>query len=783
LAVLRPALALALALGVAAVRAPAQSDSTGTLRGVVRNAASGEPIVRASVTAVVGNVAVRSVATDDTGRFSISRLPAGAVLLKVRALGYRATETQAVVVAGEAADVTVPMSAVPVRLSTVQTEARARERERFESVPDVGSLTVSGKSLATVPVVGEADVLRAVQLLPGVVARNDYDAGYSVRGGETDQNLVLLDGIPVYNPFHLGGLFGTFMDETVQDVNLLTGGFPSSYGGRLSSVLDVVSNTEARRGLHGTAEASLLASHVALGGALPDGKTSWNIAGRRTYADAVAGMFTDTPLPYHFQDAQAHLHREMPHGGTLTATAYWGDDVLAGTFADFTADSESVGGGDFSFDWGNKLAGLTWTQPLGAGASIPLGAGRALTLGDSADLMVRASYTTFGTTLDLGSGSFVLHNHVQEMHSSAALTWYTGRHARTVGAEVSPYRLEYQVTSPQVGANLFELGQHPVSTSLWVDDAWRLRDRLLLRVGGRGEHLTGTSWYGLSPRAAVRYFVNRDLAVTVAGGQYAQWIHAVRNEDTPIRIFDFWVSADRFVKVSTAQHVVAGAERWFGDTRFVRAEGYYKRYHDLPEPNPADDPTLRGDEFTIMDGSTYGLDVLVKQIEAGAVGGWISYGYAVSARARDGVRFAPAQDRRHNLNVVATWRTPRHYIIGARFGYGSGTPFTDIAGQIVRRVYDGTTNLWDSGIVTRDIEPVGGNRNGARYPDFQRLDLSVTRHFDHGRTVWTPYLSLVNAYNRKNVFIYTFDYTANPPTREATSQFPILPTVGLSVDF
>ena len=143
----------------------------------------------------------------------------------------------------------------------------------------------------------------------------------------------------------------------------------------------------------------------------------------------------------------------------------------------------------------------------------------------------------------------------------------------------------------------------------------------------------------------------------------------------------------------------------------------------------------------------------------------------------------PAQDRRHNLNAVGSWRVGAGYVVGARFGYGSGTPFTDVTGQIVRRLYDGAHNTWDTGISRPSPEPVGGPRNQARYPVFHRLDLGVSRAFVRGATTWTPSLQLINAYNRQNTFVYTFDYGAQPPTRQAVSQFPLLPSVGLTVEF
>src|SRR5581483_6618281 len=169
-------------------------------------------------------------------------------------------------------------------LNAVRTQARPPDRDLFESRPSVGTVQMTARAAEGVPSFGEPDIIRVVQLLPGVEARNDFTTGLNVRGGESDQNLILIDGFPIYNPFHLGGLFSTFIDPTVRDVSLMTGGFPARYGGRLSSVLDVHSAEEVRPGVHGQADVSVLASTLDLGGAFANGRGSWSVAGRRTYA-------------------------------------------------------------------------------------------------------------------------------------------------------------------------------------------------------------------------------------------------------------------------------------------------------------------------------------------------------------------------------------------------------------------------------------------------------------------------------------------------------------------
>ncbi|HXD48411.1 MAG TPA: hypothetical protein VN600_06555, partial [Gemmatimonadaceae bacterium] len=234
--------------------------------------------------------------------------------------------------------------------------------------------------------------------------------------------------------------------------------------------------------------------------------------------------------------------------------------------------------------------------------------------------------------------------------------------------------------------------------------------------------------------------------------------------------------------VSTAWHYIVGAERWLSPSRYVRAEGFYKRYGHLIESNPQDDPNTVGDEFLPVGGESYGADLLLRQFEIGRFSGWISYTYAVATRQENGVVYFPGHDRRHDLNVVASWRLAK-YLLGVRLGYATGTPYTDIVGEIVRRFYDPELNAFGTRGAGSQAEFIGGPRNGARLPTTQRLDIDVTRSYRVGGTTIAPYLSIVNAYDAKNVFLYVFDYSKSPPTRQAISQFPILPSIGVTIHF
>ncbi len=772
---LRAAVLLALvAVTVAASSTQAQvrRDSSGYITGTVVSAVDGDPLPRAQITIAGTN---RRTIGDDVGRFTVTGLPEGMVTLQTRALGYRMVPREVFVPGGGRAEVIIAMTPLPQTLVPVRTTGTTEERDRFERGASAGVISIGGGIVSKVPSIGEADVLRTVQLLPGVTARSDFTAGYNVRGGESDQNLVLLDGIPVYNPFHFGGLFGTFLEPTVGEVTLHVGGFSAEHGGRLSSVLDVRSAEEERAGVHGTVGLSVLATSVALSGALPDRGTTWSIAGRRTYADAFARLFTDEVLPYHFEDAQLHLTQRLPRDATLSITAYAGLDDLGGNFAAL-GDSTRASGGDFSFNWGNTIAGATLTMPLGRGQGDGASPERAT-------LVQRLSVSRFRTRLDLGDGSLSFDNRVLETRASGSVTVPIGKHAPIFGYEASLHDLGYQILSEEANVELFGLKQRPSALSLFAEDRWSPTSDLRIRIGARTEGISGRGWEGISPRVSATYFVTPELSVSLAGGRYTQWLHGLRNEDIPVRIFDFWIASDRYIDVSSARHAILGVERWFSSTRLVRIEGFYKRYDHLLEPNSADDPAVRGDEFVPSSGTSYGFDVLLRQLERGPLSGWIAYTYGVSSRRRGTLEYFPAQDRRHNVNAVASYALGARTTLGARFGFGTGLPFTDIVGQIVRRTYDPGNNAWTLYNGARPFEPVGGDRNASRYPTFQRLDLMLTRRFTRGRTTILPYLQVVNAYNRKNVFIYTFDYTNNPPERQATSQFPFLPSLGMTVAF
>ncbi|HKH90240.1 MAG TPA: TonB-dependent receptor [Gemmatimonadaceae bacterium] len=746
---------------------PAQEPATGVVVGrvLVRADTAAPSPARGAAVTIQGTSRVGTSGFD--GRFLLDAVPAGTRTLRVRLAGYRTVERAIRLRGGDTAQVDVTLERAVQLLSPVRTDARRAETELFLTKPSISTLAIDASALAGVPRVGEPDVVRIVQLMPGVVARNDFNTGLTVRGGEADQNLVLLDGFPIYNPFHLGGLFSTFMDATVGGIELLTGAFPARYGGRLSSVLDVRSAEELRPGVHTTADISALGATARMAGGFGGGTGTWSIAGRRTYADAVQSIFTDNVFPYHFRDVQAHAAYVFANGTRVSVTAYEGKDVLDANLAEFEGDSvlSKSNRGRWAFDWGNQLLGVVVAKELGARTTIEQ----------------RLSTSGFSTRLDLGSGASAQRSQVRDVRAAGALRVRGDVHDRSIGYELMAQRIRHSSGSPQTETTRFDLTQRPLTAAAWVDDLWQLSPRWLLQGGLRAEALSGRSWAALSPRLSLKYFVTPELALTAGAGRVTQTMHSLAG-DGALRYFDVWLASDSFIPVATSWHWIAGAERRMGDAGSVRVEGYVKQYGRVLVADPSEDPQRRGDEFLPATGLSYGADLLARWRSRNGASGWVTYTYGVSRRTRAGRSWAPGSDRRHDLNVVAT-RPFAKYLVGARFNLATGTPYTPIVGGLTRRVYDPSLDRWGTGDPEILIESIGGVHNSERFPANHRLDLDVSREFFVRSATLAPYLGIANVYNAKNVFVYLYKYSTAEPTRRAISQFPILPSAGLRVAF
>lgn len=792
------ALAAALVLAPALPAAPLSAQSAGALAGRVSDAA-GDAVEGAAVTAApVGGGGRRQARTGADGGFRFAELSPGRWRVRASRLGFEAAEREVSVAAGAEARVELVLEARGVVLEGITAEGRRaeeRERARFETEAGVTTRVITGAELKTLPGLAEADVLRAVEVLPGVVSTSDFSSAFNVRGGSSDQNLILLDGFTVFNPFHLGGLFSVFNADVVSRAELFSGGFGAEYGGRVSSVLNVetVAGDERGRDLGGEAGVSLLATRVALHGGLPDavGKAlggeggSGYLSARRSYFDALLAPVAD--FPYHLTDVQGAATLGTRGGGRLRLVGYTGRDVLDLSRFDPPGEETASSILRLKWSWGNDVAGLRWQGPLGAWTAdarlgysrfaeelgfVDFGDTRFASRVDEAALRVGLG-RTLGPALSLQTGGEAVRVSFRNRADAGGTTFFATEGAGTLGAGYAQLRWQpspWWIVEPGVRA-----------------EAWR--------SGGEVRAVA-------SPRVAVKRFFGegRDAAAKVAVGRYAQFLHSIRDENLPVSN-DTWVTAGPDVPHVVSDQVQVGVERFWESGWYASVEGYWRGFRGVTDFNVADDPNTDADDLVRGEGSSFGVDLLVRR-ERGRLTGWTTISLLrarrrfpdplaldVGGEART-LEFAPIFDRTVDVDVVLRYALPGSWEAGLRWNLGTGTPFTRPVGQFA--VWE--TDLFGGGyrqpVPEGDEEEpetplyvVPGDRNKQRYPTYHRLDVTVRRPFRKRWGTLTPYAQVLNAYNKRNVLFFFYNYDDAPPTRSGVSMFPLLPSIGVEASF
>ncbi len=729
----------------------------------------------------------RMAFTDGLGFFAFHDLAAGAYELVVGRLGYAGHNEAVAVAPGGVVEVGIALAERPVPVEGIQVDGLSeRDRARFRESAMGAPMEVDRAGVRSIPGGAEADPVRTVDALPGVTRVSEIGASFNVRGGSADQNLVLLDGVPIFNPFHMLGIFSVFNADMVKRTQLRSGGFPPEYGGRVSSVLLVESDLgDGKFGVD--AGLSLLTARLSVSGGLPEevrddfglAGARWRISGRRSYADVLASPFLTTDFPYRLGDRQFGLEAWTRGGSRLGVTYYSGTDAFNQTayrrLESSTWDEELHPEQDLVWRWGNRALGFSWTRPGSDGGALD----------------VHGSYSRFEGDFNLSEfGSPMLETAIRrfslgadlELRPTSALRWKSG------------LALEHLRHSDVSRGELESLVRHGRSSgqgaSAYSQFNWSPGPRWLLEGGLRLDHWfdSGTS---ASPRIAVKRFL-RDgrWAVRFDAGRYVQFLQSVRDESLPIAL-DSWVLAGNEVSPLVSRQLQGGLEGFFGadDEWFASAAGFHRGYEGLAARNWAEDPGVRSDDFRSGTGRSFGAEFLLRR-NRGATTGWASVSLLKATRAfpHDGragaddiapvVEYPPAFDRRLSVDLVVQRRLPWSVDGGLRWNLGTGLPFTRHASYSVnpRRMID----LRPDG-----REPVVwlGPRNGERYPAHHRLDVSLRKVVRKRWGVVTPWISVLNVYNRRNVVFYEYSDHRAQPGRRGWSLVPILPTLGLEVSF
>ncbi|MDP4199122.1 MAG: TonB-dependent receptor [Bacteroidota bacterium] len=730
-------------------------SSSGVISGFVRDSTSGEAIIGATVR--VRALKIGAIA-NSSGFYSL-HIPAGQpVLVEVSSLGFRTITISITLRAGQGLQRNFQMAPVSLGGAEITVEDNA-ERQRQE--PQVSRVMIEPRMVANLPKVGEADLFRILQLLPGVQTSSEISSGLYVRGGSPDENLILLDGSVLYNPSHFFGFFSTFNPDAIKDVEFIKGGFPAEYGGRLSSVLNVTNIDGDRNVTKGKVNIGLISSSGML--ETPVGTGALVLAGRRTYLDLLlntTGLTQKLTLPdYYFYDGNIKLTQNPSPDDKITLAGYWGSDNLV-----FTANNAI---NNIDMQWGNKACSAGWTHVFGSELF--------------SKLTLSASNYSSAFTIGSSAQPFTWTNGIDDYTVQGSLDYFpSSQHTVKMGVQATGYHTSLLIQSGTNPPNA-NIDRTPWYGAGYIQDEWKpamagfVEDPLAITGGLRVDGISSNPQIGVDPRLSARYILTPAITLKASAGIYHQYLKLATNNLVPV--FDVWLPTDTSQPPEICNQYVLGISTLPFENYTFEVEGYYKSMKNLVEmrPNGMSGSTLN-DVFFVGNGEAYGIEFFLQK-QVGRITGWLGYTLAWTRRTfpdiNNGNAFPPTYDRRNNFDLVMTYHANDRWTLGATFTYGTGQAYTQITAL--------APNAEDP---NRTI-PIEGDKNALRLPPYNRLDLSATyafSFFSEKRNAEFNF-DVFNAYNYRNVWISQVDQSTNPATINLVRLLPILPTFGLSVSF
>ncbi len=723
-----------------------------SVAGRITDGETGEPVPFAGVKDL--NTGQGTI-SDGDGFFFLGKLSPGRHVFVFTQVGYL-PETLTVVLPEEGAKEIYPR----LRPQAVTTGEIVTTTRRQEFEQELAPIRIETKAIRTMPVFLEPDVMRILQALPGVAAPNDFTTALYVRGSSPSENLILIDGAPVLNPFHMGGLFSTFSTNALSGLEFWMGGFPAKYGARMSSVLDVQTKEGDTSGFHGNADVSMLASSVFLEGPLPFG-SSFAFSARRTYFDKVLPLFIkDFEFPYYFYDLHGRVRVPINFRTWLGYTYFRSRDIL-----DFNFPEEYY---RIRMPWGNVVNTANLTYLHSPETFSRLGIYQSyfnMDMQEGSSLASAPPYDWFRNAVTCKGGQY-------------SLNWTRKDEAFSQGFEFQEIDYFYHYS---MGNYSFSVRKIPWRFGTFV--SYRKRyGRFLFNPGIRLDYYKGFSdFLRADPRFSLKYFLTDDLAWLASGGVFHQYEIVINQQEDIMPFAYFWLPVLPGHVPQKSYHLITGLEQWLGEAFTLKGEIYYKRIpisYDTKYSYYTQEGTEidESEDFILSPGYALGADVLLKK-DIGSLVGWIGYSYCYSQRHQDGVGwYFPSYEKRHNANLFLSYKLGR-WSFGTRFNLSSGTPYTARLGRF-RRVYwteDGEMEYW--------WLSVWGKKNNLRYPMYHRMDLFAEVSFHLWRVPLTITGTAINIYAHDNVFFYYMDYSREPPVRETMNQLPRFFSVGIRSEF
>jgi len=665
----------------------------------------------------------------------------------------------------------------------------------------MSEVKLSTETIKSIPAfLGEVDVIKAIQLLPGVQSGSEGSSGMYVRGGGPDQNLILLDGIPVYNVNHLFGFFSVFNADGINSVQLMTGGFPARYGGRLSSVLDISMKEGNNTGFHGTGSIGIIASRLTLEGPIIKDKMTFIISARRTYADILARPFIkaqNTPgeklnMGYYFYDLNSKINYKFSDKSRIYLSAYMGSDkaYVKDEYESTYDNNYYYSKDDFDLKWGNIIAAFRWnymfTNKLFSNTTISYSKYKFLTEISqvSKNNNIHEDYSfDYYSGIEDWAGKFELYyvpgtNHY--IRTGISNTYHT------FNPGVNAYKSNSQ--SEQMDTVIGNNKIYGNEAFVYLEDEITFgKFKSNLGIHASTFYVNSKFYYNIEPRISVRYLIKKNWSVKAAYTIMNQYIHLLTNSTIGLPT-DLWLPVTDSVKPQHSVQYAIGSAISFNSGLELSIEGYYKEMDNLIEyKEGASFLTANEDwqrKIEIGKGWSYGVEFLIRK-NLGKTTGWIGYTLAWTNRQFQNISYGevfPAKyDRRHDISVVVTHKFNNKIDIGATWVYGTGTAATMATEQ-----YSSASNFYDFPMLQSGIEYFG-KRNNFRMPAYHRLDFSVNFHKQKkwGKRTWS--IGTYNTYNHQNpFFIYmSEDYSNNVSKKEVrqVSLFPIIPSISYQFTF
>lgn len=745
------------------VQVQAQPSTTGDVRGFVYDDETGEPVI---FTNVYLEKTTYGASTDVNGLYSINKIPAGNYTLLCTNVGYDTTRISIQIKAGQIVNQKILLKQSDIVLKTVEIGVK-----KIEAQTEVRTSTIkiTPKQINKIPSIGgEPDLAQYLQILPGVVFTGDQGGQLYIRGGSEIQTKVLLDGMTIYNPFHSVGLFSVFETDIIKNVEVNTGGFDASYGGRVSAVIDVTTRDGNKKRHGGKISSNTFLSKGILEGPItkmrPDGtgmSGSYMLTAKTSYLDRTAPLLYDyvneQGLPYSFTDAYGKVSFSADNGSKFSLQGYRFDDN-----ASFQKTS--------NFGWN------AW----GIGSSFVIVPGQSKVILDGF-----FSYSTYDMELQEANQK-PRTSSIGGFNTGVNFSYFLPKGDIKYGIEMAGFATTFDFFNP-LG---IKITQDQYTTEISAFFRYKaVVGKFLIEPSVRTQYYASLPAFTFEPRIGLKYNVTDFMRLKAAAGVYTQNFISTKSDQDVVNLFTGFLSAPEGAlkdlngqpaanNLQRAIHSVVGAEFNLGKYAEFNIEGYYKDFNQLININR--NKLFNSDpDFIIETGASYGMDLLFKY-EYKRFYLWTVYSLAYVTR-NDGIQvYPPHFDRRHNTNFLASYKLGKNesWEISARWNLGSGFPFTQTQG-----FYESVN--FTGGIDADYLQQNGtlgiiyaNELNGGRLPAYHRLDLSVRKNWKLGKyTEMELNGSLTNVYNRANIFYF------DRVRYDRVDQLPILPSLGLSFAF